>query len=867
MKRPSLIINNTPSLDNMAELDQVFVQQVSQTNRTLKNFRQHWSARKASGSEPGASQHERDPTTSIGNLDIGLDSFTDLHTPLPVVSAVPVLSDPISQVMDDDTGSGIRGSSLPFQQDESGQFINIGIAISTEDVAPGGENDSLLPRPLRNRLTQDNHNSTNINFNPTIGPHTPSTIQYPLESFYMDLFTHDGTNVSMVRHIGASSDQQPHNHDVEEHRCREPPMVTNTVDASQTREYLLGENKRLEKELRDLRDAFNRVTVAKIDERISTEPVLSDGKSTKQKVKGETERQESNHGTTTLRDLILKKLFAASSPQIPNPKLKDEELGLDTPLTPVQVKHFQQLIHEIAPNSETGITQRLAVCTVCKLPKFRESKGPSHSSLLTDISTRSPSVSSSLIDFHPLWGVTKCCRKYVCNPCLIRAILAGIQSHWWFDLANAEEPWLKCPIPGCAHSLPLRYNCDLLGALHELGVQDAISHVQEFERANRLRPALCELHPGLTKKEARRSTALHDRLVQHSRMWPLLRDPPPYIDTGPVQVELLPVDTADGQHTMQIPIFTHLLRPRLPRECIVCADTHLEFDRGSPQQWSKAAKGFGGEWIWRILSFPVQELLLECNHAFDICRNCIAMHIHTQLETHGRNAVDNIACPTPNCKHKYTYSEIRHLATSDDFSAYDRFTVLNTICLLPNFRWCLREGCTAGGLYDDPATTTTTTTRSRPSPMRYARDSNKIMCSECAFEMCYACQTPWHAGATCAQHESQKAHGDPQYARTRDWISQHTKSCPGAGCGVPVEKGSGCFHMTCSGCKFEFCWECLAGWDGIVVRGEFRREGHHEGCYFRGETAALPTQVLGRNLERALNRAQARRAARAGVVG
>ncbi len=43
-----------------------------------------------------------------------------------------------------------------------------------------------------------------------------------------------------------------------------------------------------------------------------------------------------------------------------------------------------------------------------------------------------------------------------------------------------------------------------------------------------------------------------------------------------------------------------------------------------------------------------------------------------------------------------------------------------------------------------------------------------------------------------------------------NWILAHTKQCPK--CRRPIEKNQGCMHMTCSQCRYEFCWLCQGDW-------------------------------------------------------
>jgi len=161
---------------------------------------------------------------------------------------------------------------------------------------------------------------------------------------------------------------------------------------------------------------------------------------------------------------------------------------------------------------------------------------------------------------------------------------------------------------------------------------------------------------------------------------------------------------------------------------------------------------------------------------------------------------------------------------------YDRFRLLAALAVDENFRWCLREGCQSGEIYE-------------------AGDTD-IICSVCEFRMCFSHQVPWHTNLTCDQYESQKAHGDPNHQETQAWLQSNTKTCPGATCSVQVQKDGGCFHMTCRSCRHEFCWECLASWSDITRGGQYHRDAHGQGCFFRTQ-ALQPTEMFGNNAQQA----------------
>jgi hypothetical protein len=110
---------------------------------------------------------------------------------------------------------------------------------------------------------------------------------------------------------------------------------------------------------------------------------------------------------------------------------------------------------------------------------------------------------------------------------------------------------------------------------------------------------------------------------------------------------------------------------------------------------------------------------------------------------------------------------------------YEKFLLQNFLSKEPNFRWCLRQGCGNGQIY-------------QTSPR-----NPKISCEVCGFEMCFKHQVPWHNEMTCGEYDDSKTHGDPRFQQTQQLIASSTKQCPNPACKVPIQKGEACFHMTC----------------------------------------------------------------------
>ncbi|KAF7557775.1 hypothetical protein G7Z17_g505 [Cylindrodendrum hubeiense] len=368
---------------------------------------------------------------------------------------------------------------------------------------------------------------------------------------------------------------------------------------------------------------------------------------------------------------------------------------------------------------------QLILCDLCQHPKFAR-KSNVNSRLRINEFTRPP---------------TGCCSKSICTECFRGNIVNSLASDWYDQILS-------------------------------------------------FRAALKRLDPIPDENAMKIARNLHRQLITVGRMHSLF-DPmfantepdyrgriPPFM---PGKISLISVDHEGA--SIQVPLFMRFLsRLKRPTECAYCAEEFYDINFGSMTEWLDLCTGFHGDWMWKILQFPVK-LGLECRHDIDFCTGCLGKHLESQLNQFGRSKCDQLACPAHGCGRLLAYQEIKLYAEPETFDKYDRYLNLNTLSRYPNFRWCLGPGCSSGQIYDDGDDEEFVDTR--------------VHCQDCAFEMCLHHSMPWHEGQTCEQFDSMRQHGDPDFQQTQDWIRQNTKPCPN--CRENIEKGEACFHMTCRG--------------------------------------------------------------------
>jgi IBR domain, a half RING-finger domain len=84
-----------------------------------------------------------------------------------------------------------------------------------------------------------------------------------------------------------------------------------------------------------------------------------------------------------------------------------------------------------------------------------------------------------------------------------------------------------------------------------------------------------------------------------------------------------------------------------------------------------------------------------------------------------------------------------------------------------------------------------------------------ITCTGCLTSLCSECRTRSHQFRTCSENKADNQSTSDKalfnLASSKGW-----KQCPM--CRVIIELEYGCNHMTCSFCRFHFCFKCLKPW-------------------------------------------------------
>lgn len=174
-----------------------------------------------------------------------------------------------------------------------------------------------------------------------------------------------------------------------------------------------------------------------------------------------------------------------------------------------------------------------------------------------------------------------------------------------------------------------------------------------------------------------------------------------------------------------------------------------------------------------------------------VCNDCL----HQIVMVNVNDGVTTVSCPNPECDQLLLRDEILTvLNTKQDLGTkdkYERFRLAKCASdkekVCPNCSWL-------------------TAIKTDKKVRKWNESDIRITCEKCDLEWCFKCHAPWHNNITCKEFKR----GNKDFKK---WItSKDVKGnanghhCPS--CKIPIQRSTGCNHMTCSDCRCEFCYRC-----------------------------------------------------------
>jgi len=183
-------------------------------------------------------------------------------------------------------------------------------------------------------------------------------------------------------------------------------------------------------------------------------------------------------------------------------------------------------------------------------------------------------------------------------------------------------------------------------------------------------------------------------------------------------------------------------------------------------------------------------LSMPCGHEF--CKECWKQFCANAI-LEGPSCVRK-TCPQAKCTEVMTEVEVAAAAPEllTKFETYQLRSFVESSVLT---RWCPGHGCEKVACAS--------------SAIAMEHEGSVACCDDCDMSFCLLCGEEPHAPTNCKElaRWNEKCRNESE---TANWILANTKSCPK--CLSRIEKNQGCNHMTCSRCRYEFCWICMGDW-------------------------------------------------------
>ena len=180
-------------------------------------------------------------------------------------------------------------------------------------------------------------------------------------------------------------------------------------------------------------------------------------------------------------------------------------------------------------------------------------------------------------------------------------------------------------------------------------------------------------------------------------------------------------------------------------------------------------------------------IIPNCNHKF--CHDCFLDYILNKINT---NDIERISCPNHLCNNKNLDENFfLNLLSEEQIFKFQTFKSQNQIRKSPNKISC--PFCNSYAEIEKKKKNDNNNSNNLSDSILSFPKQN-VYCIEKKHEFC-SCGRPLHSGK-CTDDSIK------EYIK-----SKNIKKCPK--CLAFIRKDSGCNHMTCPICHYEFCWLCL----------------------------------------------------------
>ena len=228
--------------------------------------------------------------------------------------------------------------------------------------------------------------------------------------------------------------------------------------------------------------------------------------------------------------------------------------------------------------------------------------------------------------------------------------------------------------------------------------------------------------------------------------------------------------------------------------------------------------------------FPVSKVSTASCRVHPFCDECWEGYCDSKLQE-GKTGILDVRCPDHGCgKRVSTKKVLRFLGDAEKVAKYHAFELEHFLEQNSAVKHCPAAGCDRFLLLENKDGLTL--------------DQIQSCVCECGKVFCWKCQEDEHIPVRCDTAQLWIAKNSSE-SENQNWILTFTKPCPK--CSRPIEKNQGCMHMTCSQCRYDFCWTCLEPWS---KHGE-STGGYYSCNAFRTTGASDPSKVSEK--ERAVN--------------